>query len=278
MILQLEEGAASVNRLKQTIVLIFIFAIVSACGIAQENEGSTGGSTIEESPVKVEDQDKAGNPEETDQGGTNPTDEAETDVKLTTVKDETAIAVLVNKGNKLPDNYVPNDLVYPDVLFTFKEKIEKRMMRREAAAALETLFAQATSDGVPLAGVSAYRSESRQKELFAFYVKRDGEEKARTYSAFPGTSEHQTGLSIDVTGSDGKCSVEDCFGDTPEAEWLAKHAHEFGFIIRYPQGKDDITGYKYEPWHLRYVGLETAADIYQQDITLEEYLNDFKAN
>lgn len=187
--------------------------------------------------------------------------------------DAHSVAVLVNKEYALPEDYEPSDLVYPDVRFTFSEKIDKRKMRSEAAAALEKMFAGAEEDGIYLAGVSAYRSHSTQTSLFNRYVKKDGLEKAKTYSAVPGHSEHETGLAIDVSGSDGKCAAEDCFGDTKEAEWLAKHATEYGFIIRYPEGKEDITGYKYEPWHLRYVGTEIAADIAEREITLEEYYN-----
>lgn len=187
--------------------------------------------------------------------------------------DPESIDVLVNKQFALPDNYEPTDLVYPDVPFTFTEKIEKRKMRKEAAAALEDLFAGAKKDGIYLAGVSAYRSYDRQKAVFESYVAKDGEEKAKTYSAVPGHSEHETGLAIDVSGSDGKCAAEDCFGDTKEAAWIAKHVQEYGFILRYPEGKEDITGYKYEPWHIRYVGKDVAKEIYDRGITLEEYYN-----
>lgn len=93
------------------------------------------------------------------------------------------------------------------------------------------------------------------------------------YSAVPGHSEHQTGLAIDVSGSDGKCAASDCFAGTPEADWIAQHAPEYGFIIRYPEGKEAITGYKYEPWHIRYVGVDIAKDIAAQNLTLEEYFN-----
>src|SRR5690606_24654703 len=110
-----------------------------------------------------------------------------------------------------------NDLVYPDVRFIFDEKIEKRMLRKVAAKALEQLFAAAEEDGIYLAGVSAYRSHATQKSLFNRYVERDGYDKAKTYSAVPGTSEHETGLAIDVTSSDGKCAAQDCFGGTKEA-------------------------------------------------------------
>ncbi|MEF2968241.1 D-alanyl-D-alanine carboxypeptidase family protein [Paenibacillus sp. M1] len=185
--------------------------------------------------------------------------------------DPESVAVLVNKEFALPDDYEPDDLVYPDVRFTFKDKIEKRMMRSEAASALEELFAGAEEDGIYLAGVSAYRSHSTQTSLFNRYVEKDGLEKAKTYSAVPGHSEHETGLAIDVSASDGKCAAEDCFGETKEAAWLAEHATDYGFIIRYPEGQEDITGYKYEPWHLRYVGKEIAGEIASRGITLEEY-------
>lgn len=187
------------------------------------------------------------------------------------VADPDSTAVMVNKQYSLPEEYKPSDLVYPDVPFIFSEKIEKRMLRREAAAALEEMVAAAKKDGIHLAGVSAFRSEATQRSLFNNYVKKDGEEKARTYSAMPGHSEHQTGLAIDLSGSDGKCAAESCFAGTKEAQWLADHATEYGYIIRFPEGKEAITGYKYEPWHVRYVGKEIASSIAERGITLEEY-------
>lgn len=199
--------------------------------------------------------------------------EEQTEDGLAVIAKPEEMAVLVNKQRKLPEEYNPSDLVYPDVRFIFSEKIEKRKMRQEAASALEKLFAAAEDDNIQLAGVSAYRSHSTQKTLFERYVKRDGLEKARTYSAFPGTSEHETGLAIDVSGSDGKCAAADCFADTKEAQWLAEHAHEHGFIIRYLKGKEEITGYQYEPWHLRYVGEDLAADLAESGESLEEYFD-----
>ncbi|QUL54642.1 M15 family metallopeptidase [Paenibacillus tritici] len=187
------------------------------------------------------------------------------------VAEPESIAVMVNKQYSLPEKYKPADLVYPDVPFIFSEKIEKRMLRREAAEALEEMFAGAKEDGIYLAGVSGYRSEATQRRLFNNYVDRDGEEKARTYSALPGHSEHQTGLAIDLSGSDGKCAAESCFAGTKEAEWLAAHAAEYGYIIRFLEGKEAITGYIYEPWHVRYVGKEIAASVTERGITLEEY-------
>lgn len=200
------------------------------------------------------------------------------ETSIQVVSNPETIPVLVNKLNKLPDYYKPQDLIYPDIPFIFKEKIEKRKMRAAAAAAIEKLFAGANQDGVKLLGVSAYRSHEVQASLFNHYVKSDGYEAAKTYSAVPGTSEHETGLAIDVTGGDGKCAAEECFEGTGEAVWLQNHAAEYGFIIRYPKGKDAITGYKYEPWHLRYVGRKIAVEIMQSGITLEEYNNTTPVN
>jgi D-alanyl-D-alanine carboxypeptidase len=187
------------------------------------------------------------------------------------VAEPASITVLVNKKYALPKEYVPDDLVEPDVPFIFKEKLEKRKMRKEAAEALEALFAAAKEDGVLLAGVSGYRSYETQKGLYNTYVQRDGQAAADRYSARPGHSEHSTGLAMDVSGIDGKCAATDCFANTPEAKWLAEHAYDYGFIIRYPEGKEDITGYKYEPWHLRYVGVDVAREIRDLGVTLEEY-------
>lgn len=182
------------------------------------------------------------------------------------------VAVLVNKTYRLPDGYRPADLVEPDVPFIFSEKSEKRLLRKEAAEALEALFAAAKADGVELAGVSGFRSHETQRWLFDHYVKTYGEAEASRFSARPGHSEHQTGLAIDVSGIDGKCAAEDCFAGTKEARWLAEHAHEYGFIIRYPEGKEAVTGYKYEPWHLRYVGKQLARTLVESGLTLDEYL------
>ncbi|MFZ7942101.1 M15 family metallopeptidase [Neobacillus sp. 19] len=202
----------------------------------------------------------------------------QTDTGTQVVTNPDIIPVLVNKQNKLPDNYNPSDLVDPDIPFIFEKKLDKRKMRAKAGAAIEKLFAGAKQDGVSLLGVSAYRSHEEQASLFNHYVHADGYEAAITYSAVPRTSEHETGLAIDVTGGNGECAAEDCFADTPEADWLEDHAADYGFIIRYPKGKDNITGYQYEPWHLRYVGKAIAKEIMTRGITLEEYLSTAPVN
>lgn len=185
--------------------------------------------------------------------------------------DPESITVLVNREYLLPEEYVPADLVVPDVTFSFYGTYEKSYMREAAASALEKLFAGAKEQGISLKGVSAYRSYSRQKEIYNRNVNTKGKKKANQVSALPGSSEHQTGLTIDVSASSVGCSLEESFGDTNEGKWLAKNCYKYGFIIRYPKGKEAITGYSYEPWHIRYVGKNLAKRLYKKKLTLEEY-------
>lgn len=193
---------------------------------------------------------------------------------IKTVSNPSDILVLVNKQNALPMDYVPADLVVPDVPMAFSDtSLDKAHLRVEAATALEDLFAAAEADGMELTMVSGYRSAERQEELFEEEVAKDGsEEEAAMTVARPGTSEHQTGLAVDVSSPNYDNQLNTGFGETPEGTWLAKHAHEYGFIIRYEEDKTHITGYSYEPWHLRYVGVEAATTIYEKDMCLETYL------
>ncbi|MGD8192726.1 D-alanyl-D-alanine carboxypeptidase family protein [Brevibacillus ginsengisoli] len=188
-----------------------------------------------------------------------------------TVTNPQDLLVVVDKQRSLPSSYIPEGLVEPNVPFPFQEKSEKRLMRPEAAKALEELFAGAQKDNITLYGCSGYRSYKTQKGLFDTYVKTQGPEHAAQFSAVPGKSEHQTGLAIDVSGADSKTRLEQSFGKTPEGLWLKEHCAEYGFIIRYPKGKEAITGYAYEPWHIRYVGKKVAQEITQRGTTLEQY-------
>lgn len=182
-----------------------------------------------------------------------------------------SIGILVNKFHELPRDYRPDDLVYPNAPFIFDERVDKRKMRKEAARALEQLIAGARQDGIYLAGVSAYRSHAAQTAIYHSNVRRYGKKNAELYCAEPGHSEHKTGLAVDLTRSDGKCAAEACFADMKEAKWLHNHAHDYGYIVRYPKGKEHITGYQYEPWHIRYVGKQLSAVLTERRITLEEY-------
>ena len=183
-----------------------------------------------------------------------------TNTEVTNLKDGNL--VLVNKFYHLPDKYEPNDLV--TLTSKYNQGINSKM-RKEAAEAFMKMVDGAMLDNIILKNSSAYRSYDYQVNLYDKYVKRDGKEKADIYSARPGYSEHQTGLCADIN------TINSSFANTKEAKWLAKNAYKYGFILRFPKDKEDVTGYKYEPWHYRYVGIKVAKIIYEENLTLEEY-------
>lgn len=187
--------------------------------------------------------------------------------------DPGSITVFVNPEYSLPKNFVPENLVTVNVYFNLKSYDERTLMRAEAAQALERLFAAAREDGYELCGVSGYRSYTRQKQIFINNILTKGKEYTLKYSAVPGASEHQTGLAMDVSCKSLRYNLSTSFSETPEGKWLAQNAHHYGYIIRYPKGKAHITGYAYEPWHIRYVGKGLAKYLYENDLTLEEYYN-----
>ncbi|WP_238672896.1 D-alanyl-D-alanine carboxypeptidase family protein [Turicibacter sanguinis] len=193
--------------------------------------------------------------------------------EITVVKFPKSLNVLVNKNYRLPDNYEPDDLVLLDVpLYRNNTENEGNYMREEAAEALKSLFSEAEACGYTLIARSGYRSYATQVQLYNRYVSEDGVEAADTYSARPGHSEHQTGLTIDITSPVVNNDLTESFGDTSTGKWVRENAHRFGFIIRYPEDRVSDTGYQYEPWHLRYVGIEVATQIYNQNWILEDYL------
>ncbi|MHA0857099.1 M15 family metallopeptidase [Paenibacillus sp. CMAA1364] len=185
-----------------------------------------------------------------------------------------AVTVIVNKQRRLPEGYEPQDLVEPDVPFSFDGPHEKRMMRKEAAEALEKLFARAQSEGIELRAVSGYRSYARQKVIYDTNVRNRGKEEASRVSSAPGHSEHQTGLTMDLSSPSVGNALEQTFGQTEEGKWLAEHAPEYGFVIRYLEDAEDKTGYIYEPWHIRYFGTDLAPAIDASTLTVEEYFDE----
>ena len=180
---------------------------------------------------------------------------------IKTIENPNELLVLVNKNNKLDKNYVPNDLEEINV----KYSNEGKFLRKDA---FETLSSDASKLGYKVIAVSAYRNYEYQDKLFNYYTEKYGIEYALSCSAKPGHSEHQTGLAVDVMGSNN--SYDD-FEFSDEFEWMRDNAYKYGFILRYPKGKENITGFKYEPWHYRYVGKEVAKIIYEKNIVLEEY-------
>jgi D-alanyl-D-alanine carboxypeptidase len=176
--------------------------------------------------------------------------------------------MLVNKSSSLSKNYVPQNLIEPDIVYLNSVEGEEKLLEEEAAISIEKLFYQAKMENIKLYATSGYRSYELQKNLYKDRVKSQGKITAEKYVARPGESEHQTGLAIDITNEERYFT-----GDTKEAKWLENNAYKFGFIVRYPKDKEYITGYNYEPWHLRYVGVEIAKQIHEREIVLEEYLN-----
>lgn len=175
--------------------------------------------------------------------------------------------ILVNKENPLDSSYKPSNLVKPNIPFVDSANDDEKFMKSESAKAIEELFNSAEQEGIKLLGMSAYRSYDSQKDIYYNRIRHVGKIEADRYVAKPGKSEHQTGLAIDVTNK-GRWFVK----STEEAQWLSENAHNYGFIIRYPENKEDITGVAYEPWHIRYVGKETAKKIYENKITFEEFI------
>lgn len=157
--------------------------------------------------------------------------------------------LIANKNYGLPANYAPGE-------------------SKEARYAFNKMATDAKKDGVRLYTFSTYRSFATQSQLYNQYVARDGRAAADRYSARPGYSEHQTGLAFDIA----EVGASDPFKESKATQWMARNAYKYGFIVRYPQGKERITGYMYEPWHLRYLGVNTATKVYKSGLTLEEYL------
>lgn len=185
--------------------------------------------------------------------------------------DANSLWLVANKKRPISLDYVPEDLVDVNVNKRTDKSAQELMLRQEAATAMEELFAAAKAEGLDLLLGSAYRSADLQATYYNNYVEAYGQEQADTFSAKPGTSEHQIGLSADLSRDDQQCYLETCFGQTEEGQWIAANAHKYGFIIRYLEGKEAITGYQYEPWHVRYVGKELAAEVYASGQTLEEF-------
>ena len=155
--------------------------------------------------------------------------------------------LIANKTYPLPQNYAPG-------------------VNGEASSALQVMFSGAKKDGISLWVCSGYRSYTDQKIIYNRYVARDGQAAADRYSARPGHSEHQTGLAFDIN------STSSSFANTPQAKWLAENCYKYGFIVRYPKDKEHITGYMYEPWHIRYLGVEKATAVFNSGLCLEEFL------
>ena len=181
---------------------------------------------------------------------------------LEVVEDPSSLTALVNQYRALPEDYVP-ELVYLKPAYTN----QRDRLRPEAYAAFVQMADAAAGEGLHIYNASAYRSYATQKWVYQRYVRQESAQAADTYSARPGCSEHQTGLALDVNTA----SFSDGFEETAEYAWLTENAWRFGFLLRFPEGKEELTGYQFEPWHYRYVGLEAAQTCFENGWTLEEY-------
>ncbi|EFM10624.1 peptidase M15B and M15C DD-carboxypeptidase VanY/endolysin [Paenibacillus curdlanolyticus YK9] len=257
---------------------------------ADKDDGSNATADADANIDSNSDQEKADPPKDQTADAQQPAsadDEAMTTCLLYVSKDP---------ASALADTFVPKDLVEVNVPTAYDIKGEhvkelskddqnslynEKLMVKEAADALEKLFAAAKKDKMELYAYSGYRSYTTQELVYQRNVKRLGKEEADRVSAIPGHSEHQTGLTMDITSKalmdiysknkDKSPLIKD-FGQDPEGIWLKEHAHEYGFIMSYPEDKEAVTGYSYEPWHYRYVGVEAAANMHEAGQTLGEYV------
>ena len=200
-----------------------------------------------------------------------PTPEPTFDITANSIDDAASYWVVVNKLRPLdPQDYAADDLVPVPIPYVYAP-----VMRQAAATAIVKVFRDFTKEtGLEMQAQSAYRSYGTQVGTYNGWVNKLGQEGADLTSARPGHSEHQTGLAIDISAKPKECTLDQCFADTPQGKWLAKNAWKYGFILRYPEGTTDITGYEFEPWHYRFVGRSLAKEMHDTKIaTLEEFFD-----
>jgi D-alanyl-D-alanine carboxypeptidase len=181
-----------------------------------------------------------------------------------------SIWVIVNKSNPISTDYEPVGIKIPSVPTRTDKSQAERSVRFDMEVPLVNMFSDAQKDGYSLMIGSGYRSAALQNVYFSSLANSVGTEVANQSIAYPGQSEHQTGLAVDISTVSRNCYIANCFEDTNEGQWLAKNSYKYGFILRYPKGKESITEYIYEPWHFRYVGIDLATALYESGVTLDE--------
>jgi D-alanyl-D-alanine carboxypeptidase len=186
-----------------------------------------------------------------------------------TIQNPDDYLTLVKPGFNLSSSYEPSDLVKPNM--PIAPDCNNYQLRKDAANALVKMYEAAKKEGYNLVINSGYRSYQKQVETYQSFENKWGGIYAKEHVATPGASEHQTGLGVDLTSESVVNKEKLVFGDTEEYQWVIKNAHKYGYILRYSEGTSDITGIAHEPWHFRYVGVEAATEIYENNWTLEEY-------
>ena len=293
------------NVLKKLFILILALCLtlaMTACG-KDEPEGTPDGDVLPAAGDDVsagdseDDAENAGDAEEPDETeATDETDETgEADepdetvqkpdpvknppqgdgsdygvpIVSTLTEDDGNLLVLVNKEYTISRDYYPIDMVDVDGSLSTNQNLK---VKREAYDAYLAMLKDAQAEGLNFCICSAYRGFEVQESLYYNSLASNGKEYTDKMFAYPGRSEHHTGYAIDVTSASMNWGLSQDYADYPDGAWIAEHCDEYGFIIRYPKGKEDITGYMYEPWHIRYVGVEIAKEITEAGITFEEYL------
>ncbi|MBW9212899.1 MULTISPECIES: M15 family metallopeptidase [Terrabacteria group] len=178
-----------------------------------------------------------------------------------------SVSFYLSKKNPIPRDYKPSDLVKVNV-----QSLREEQLRREASDAVQTLFKAAKQDGYSLQLISAYRSYEYQQKLYKSYLKKSSKSDLDRIDNLPGKSEHQLGLAIDLGDESRKYLLKESFANTNLFKWLEKNSYKYGYILRYPDGKEDVTGYKFHPWSFRYVGKELALEIYKSGLTFDEFV------
>ncbi len=292
-----------------TLILIILLGFIACLKLNDNNGKDNSDNSVDNSTIgtgdKSDDTDKTGNedkklPDNSDRAcesndnkssvnnqdsdnkdKTDPKDEEKPEAVETFLDENNfvtnydSLEVVVNKERNLKETYAPSDLVKITDVPTLLASPEVNQLREPAAEALTKLFEAAMEEiKIQLHARSGYRSYRTQESTYNGYVKSYGQEEADKFSAKAGQSEHQTGLSMDISSESVNYLLNEEFGDTEEGIWVAENAHRFGFIIRYPKGKEDITGYQYEPWHIRYLGVDLATKVYESGLTLEQYFFD----
>ena len=235
-----------------TVALVLVISLFAGCGSSEKNthdSGSAEASAEEESRINQLKEDA-----------------------------ENGLFILINKENSVAEDYCADDL--SSIKYYAEDRdAQWRYMRSEAADHFHEMVEAARAEDIDFVMTTAYRSYSFQSVLWENAIQRYGsEDAANTFVAKPGQSEHQSGLAVDVSSAENDYQLNQDFANTEAGRWIAAHAAEYGFILRYPADKTDITGYSYEPWHLRYVGKTAAGEINEQGLVLEEYIEQLESD
>jgi D-alanyl-D-alanine carboxypeptidase len=252
------------RKLVAAATALVIVAVLAGCAGDDREVAASPSATEEPTPTPAAEPSQLPAPTQSPQAP------APAPAPTASVDDPASLSVVVNKLRPLqPLDYVPADLVDVPVQHT-----NAPQLRKEAADAVVAMFAAFEAQtGLQMQSTSAYRAYTTQVDVYAGWV-RDlgGAAAADLTSARAGFSEHQTGLALDIGSVPNVCPFEACFADTPQGQWLAANSWTYGFVLRFPNGGTPVTGYEFEPWHYRYVGVATATDFHTQGATtLEEY-------